>query len=217
MVQLENVQKKIGDELATLQAELPVPSRVTVLEHAKAPLAKKRDRQMKVAAGAFVALFGLVFMAIAMWEFRARRVYHSDEVAQGLGLNLLGTLPPLPIQVRQIGVGAAPEHGAMVEAVDGVRTRLLHAARDGSVRVLMIASAVGGEGKTSLASQLAASLARGGRKTLLVDCDLRNPGAPPPFPGPPGSRLLRGPPWRGHLRGPHPADVRGKPVAAGGR
>jgi succinoglycan biosynthesis transport protein ExoP len=37
--------------------------------------------------------------------------------------------------------------------------------------------AVGGEGKTSLASLLAASLARAWRKTLLLDADLRKPEA----------------------------------------
>ena len=41
----------------------------------------------------------------------------------------------------------------------------------------MVTSASGGEGKTSLASQLAASLARSWRKVLLVDGDLRHPAA----------------------------------------
>jgi capsular exopolysaccharide synthesis family protein len=59
----------------------------------------------------------------------------------------------------------------------------------------MITSAVGGEGKTSLACQLATSLARTGRKTLLVDCDLRKSVLHqlfhlPPTPG--FSELVRG-------------------------
>jgi capsular exopolysaccharide synthesis family protein len=61
--------------------------------------------------------------------------------------------------------------------VDAIRTLLLHTAQTDALRVIMITSANGGEGKTSLASHLAASLARAWRKTLLVDGDLRNPGA----------------------------------------
>ena len=59
----------------------------------------------------------------------------------------------------------------------------------------MVASAVSGEGKTSLASHLAASLARGGRRTLLVDGDLRNPAVHQLFglsAGPGFAELLRG-------------------------
>ena len=62
----------------------------------------------------------------------------------------------------------------------------MHAARTGSHRVVMITSAVGGEGKTSLASHLATSLARSGLRTLL---DRRRPSQPL---DPSALRLARG-------------------------
>ncbi len=96
VAQMELVVKKVGEELGNLQAELPATSRVTQLEPAKPPPARKRDRQFKVAGAAGLGLFGLVFLGVGLLEFRNRRVYTSEDVARGLGLNLLGTLPDAP-------------------------------------------------------------------------------------------------------------------------
>jgi capsular exopolysaccharide synthesis family protein len=95
----------------------------------------------------------------------------------------------------------------ITESVDAIRTQLLHAARSDGVQVVMVTSASGGEGKTSLSSQLAASLARAWRKTLLVDGDLRNPAAHKLFrlPLEPGfSELLRGEAGLGDVVKPTP-------------
>jgi capsular exopolysaccharide synthesis family protein len=43
------------------------------------------------------------------------------------------------------------------------------------MQVIMVTSAMQGEGKTSLASQLATSMATAGLRTLILDCDMRNP------------------------------------------
>ncbi len=61
------------------------------------------------------------------------------------------------------------------ESVETTRIMLLHAARVASYRVVLVTSAVSGEGKTSLSSHLAISLARSGQRTLLIDGDLRQP------------------------------------------
>jgi capsular exopolysaccharide synthesis family protein len=73
------------------------------------------------------------------------------------------------------------------ESIDITRTLLLEVARAESdprsddarliPQIVLITSAQAGEGKTSLATHLAASLAQIGHKTLLIDADLRNPAA----------------------------------------
>jgi succinoglycan biosynthesis transport protein ExoP len=63
------------------------------------------------------------------------------------------------------------------DAVGAFSAAFLHAARLDGLQVVMVASAVEGEGKTALAGQLAAGLARAWRRTLLIDCDLRHPKA----------------------------------------
>jgi capsular exopolysaccharide synthesis family protein len=52
---------------------------------------------------------------------------------------------------------------------------LLHTAKTQQMQIMMITSAMQGEGKTSLSSQLATSMATAGLRTLVLDCDLRNP------------------------------------------
>jgi capsular exopolysaccharide synthesis family protein len=83
----------------------------------------------------------------------------------------------------------------MLESIDATRTMLVHAAHTRSHRIVMITSAVGGEGKTSLASHLSTSMARSGLRTLLIDADLRSPSIHKLFDLPASaglSELLRG-------------------------
>jgi capsular exopolysaccharide synthesis family protein len=144
-------------------------------------------------------MMGLLLFGFAFTEFRSRKVNSSDEITLGLGISTVGTLPLLPAQVRQAALSATTSRdlqweGRLTEAVDAVRTFLLRSLGEGP-HVVLVTSAVQGEGKTSLASQLAASLARAWRKTLLIDGDLRKPAAHQLFdlPGEPGfSDVLRG-------------------------
>jgi capsular exopolysaccharide synthesis family protein len=197
--QKELERRRIGEELGAMRFGSASP-RVVVRESARAPDSKDAKRQLKFAGLAGVAVFGLVFFGVVCLESRNRRVYGARDVVQGLGINLVGTLPALPAHTRR-PLPAAPGsrdvywQNIMTESVDVIRTVLLHSAQADSLRVVMVTSAVGGEGKTSLASHLAASLARAWRKTLLIDCDLRNPAAHVQFDLPlePGfSEVLRG-------------------------
>ena len=163
------------------------------------PALPDRTVQIRTAALGSAGVFVLLLFGVALVEFRSRRVTSSDEVTQGLGIPTVGTLPILPARVLRaaLGTGAVRDsywHGRLTESVDALRTFLLRSLGEGP-HVVMVTSAVQGEGKTSLASQLAASLARAWRKTLLIDGDLRKPAAHKLFdlPVEPGlSEVLRG-------------------------
>lgn len=170
-------------------------SRVSLQQRASTPTDKDYSRQTKLAGAGGVSMFALMLFGVALWEFRARRISGADEVSQGLGLHVVGALPTVPARAASAPARAMALQNQLQEAIDGVRTMLLHAARNEPLRVIMVTSANGGEGKTSVATQLAASLARAWRKTLLIDGDLRNPAAHRVFdlPQDPGlSEVLRG-------------------------
>jgi capsular exopolysaccharide synthesis family protein len=198
--QLNDVVKNLAREVALRKAEPTMGSRIVVLQPAETPTDKDYSRFTKLAGGAGLGLFVLGLFGVGFWEFRTRKVSGVEEVTKGLGLGLVGTMPRLPARARRPLPGQqSPKdlywQSLITESVDAIRTQLLHLARADGLHVVMVTSAGGGEGKTSLASQLAASLARAWRKTLLVDGDLRNPAAHKLFDLPlePGlSEVLRG-------------------------
>jgi capsular exopolysaccharide synthesis family protein len=197
IAQTEDVAKKVAAMVETLTVELEAPSRVTQLEEAVPPAGHDRKQKMMAAAGGGSGALACMLLLVAWLESRSRRISSVEEVIHGLGMRLLGTLPARPQRRGLLGRAQAERswRDRLTESVDSARAVLLHAARQHQTRVVMVTSAVGGEGKTSLATQLAASLARAGRKTLLLDFDLRNPAAHRPFdlPRSPGlAELLRG-------------------------
>jgi capsular exopolysaccharide synthesis family protein len=170
------VTKTVTGEIEALRVELAAPGRVSSFEEALVHPGK--SKKLLMAGGAALAALACVLFAVSWWEFRARRINTADEVVQGLGIRLMGTLPDTAPRGRRAVAGRDPySQRLLIESVDAARTMLMHAARTEAVRVVMVTSAVGGEGKTSVASHLAISLARAGWKTLLVDADLRRPAA----------------------------------------
>ncbi|MEG0020360.1 MAG: CpsD/CapB family tyrosine-protein kinase [Oscillospiraceae bacterium] len=73
----------------------------------------------------------------------------------------------------QIVSKAAPF--AYVEAFKSLRTNLNFVSVNSSLKKLIITSAIPNEGKSSVAINLAVTLAETGSKVLIVDCDLRKP------------------------------------------
>ena len=198
IARMEKALETLNSRIVSINVEPAVGTRVRMLLPASPPSNRDHSKQVKLAGVAGFGMFGLLIFGVSFWEFRTRRISATEEVVHGLGMSLVGTVPSVP----DIKPGANGTTGKdlywqsqLSEAVDSIRTMLLHVSRKEDLKVVMITSAVSGEGKTSLASQLAASLARAWRKTLLIDGDLRNPSSHKLFdlPQEPGfSEVLRG-------------------------
>jgi capsular exopolysaccharide synthesis family protein len=174
----DDLAKKMGTQIQILTVEQMAPDRIQVLE--QAICTPDTDARVKKAGMAGGGTFAFFLLAVSLFEFRARRVNTVDEVVRGLRLGLMGALPPLPRGERRgVAAGGSAKdrkwQSHLAESVDATRTMLLRTAQSESLRLLMITSAVSGEGKTLTSCHLAISLARAGRRTLLIDADLRRP------------------------------------------
>jgi capsular exopolysaccharide synthesis family protein len=201
IAQLQHLASQVVTEVEALNVELGAPPRIRPIEAAVPP--RTRDEKKRLATIAIIvsgAFFGSLF-GIAFLELLKQKVDSADEVPTDLGLRVVGTVPIVRPQVDRAGMinGRSQidrdTQNRLLESIDATRTMLVHAARTGSHRVVVIMSAVGGEGKTSLSCHLASSLARIRSRTLLIDADLRSPAIHRRFSLPPDpglSEVLRG-------------------------
>jgi polysaccharide biosynthesis transport protein len=116
---------------------------------------------------------GLAFLRDAL----DTRIRTSAEIEQALGLPLLGRIsePPRRVRSRDGLVMQEVPNSPEAEALRILATNVELANLDRQAKTIMITSSVGGEGKSTLAGNLAIAFARTGRRVGLIDMDLRRP------------------------------------------
>ena len=170
----------IATEREKLRVEIRSTPRITEIQRAAVPEVPT-NTTTRIALTALAMLGGLCCPAalVALWDVRAKRINDCADVSKGLQLPVIGSVPLIPARIiRRLGSPSKRYqtwHLRLTESVDGIAARVLRKAKLEACHTIMVSSAVGGEGKTTLATQLALSLARAGRTTVLVDFDLRRP------------------------------------------
>lgn len=171
--QLQEISKDMNIKLETMDIEEEAQERIRKIQDAVITPGINKTQRYAIAAIGGMGAFASVCFGIAYLEFRGRRLNGPQQVDEGLGIRVVGTLPAL--SARKLLDPNHPVVAQLTESIDGVRTLLMHDSTSKKRQVVMVTSAQTMEGRTTVASQLAASLARAGRRTLLVDGDLRRP------------------------------------------
>lgn len=178
---LEREAQALRDELKALldrynkvkSAANVDPGTISTLDSAivpSSPYAPNIFKNLGLALVFGVVLAGVLAVARETLDDRIRSL---AEVEEKIGLPLLGHTPF--VESRDIEVLGANRFSALMEAYSSIR-----AAIDFSMprnrNVIQLTSSQAGEGKSTTAVILAELFAGLGRRTLLVDADLRRPG-----------------------------------------
>jgi tyrosine-protein kinase Etk/Wzc len=130
---------------------------------------------LAVTVGLALSL-GIAFLREAMDQ----SIRSPRDIAKIGQINLLGLIPdegddPQSAGARLPVVIFDAPHSIMAESFRHVRTKLQHTASLDTTRSIMVTSPSPGDGKTTIACNLAAGLALNGRRILLVDANFRRP------------------------------------------
>jgi capsular exopolysaccharide synthesis family protein len=160
---------------------------VTVLDAATPPLAPVRPLPRRdIPLGAFAGLILGLGVAV-LRHLTDRSIRTAQDMQQMSAVPVLAMIPAESPRQRLPASGSRSRqqwhridrpqvaYSALDEAFSGLRTSMLHAANSDGRRTLLITSSQPAEGKTTVSTNLAISLARLGRRVLLIDADLRRP------------------------------------------
>lgn len=152
--------------------EQSAPGSIEVLSRASVAGVEEDDKRLKLSVVCLVGAFG---MGIALSLVRARTTQRFDSVGDLPHGGLAPFLGQLPL-AEEMSEGFDPtESPALVESVRMLRTVLLQRLAGDRSSVVMITGAGAGCGKTTFAILMAKSLARCGKRVLLIEADLRKP------------------------------------------
>jgi polysaccharide biosynthesis transport protein len=170
-------EEQVNAQLKQLEFESSQDNvRVTLLDAAVAPNGATNNKRIKYMTVAPIALLFMILSLFCLLEVRAERIADPDILSTRVQSEVYA-LPPLssPRAIRKLSaLEAADQRAQFIQRLDHLRFAVCGSPSElGKGRCVLITSAIGGEGKTTLAASLAARCGNAGMSTLLIDADLR--------------------------------------------
>ncbi len=159
-------------------AQASITSNVEIISQAQlSSVPIKPNKQKNLGMGLLLGLLlgvGLTFLL----DYLDQTIKDEDDVQEKLDLTVIGSIPRIAAAVSseqgQLVTHLEP-HSLAAEAFLALRTNLHFIITDQKHKTVMLTSCLADEGKSTVAVNLAASMAQTGAKVLLVGCDLRRP------------------------------------------
>ena len=162
----------IGDVTLNLLDESGIPEKPTNI------LNPERTAVKGMAAGGLACLVMLVIYAMTRTT-----VTNENDLRRLFSISCLGAIPMVRLKKRSrnkrqdkrilMDTRNVPHY--FVEAMRTIRTHLEKECEGNEIKTILVTSAIPGEGKTTVAVNMAVALANKEKKVILLDCDLRSP------------------------------------------
>ena len=177
VIRVGQMQTKLS-EFEFVQRSLKPP--ITFPGSIAEPTVPVRPRRALNLAIVLTLSLGLGIGLVCVLEHVDRSVKAPEQLTVGLALPLFGVVPRMRRTAALHRGGHLWTPGAPgsieADAYRNLRASLLgHSDKHGPIVTLLVTSAKAGEGKSTTALNLAATCARAGERTLLMDVDLRRP------------------------------------------
>lgn len=145
-------------------------------ESASNPPSFKRNVLNGALTGVILSLLFLLFYA-----FTRNTIHEEEDFKKLLNVDCICAIPQIIFKKRgkeyrkDISIYNKKISQTFLEAVRVLRARIEKDAKKNNLKIFLVTSAAPGEGKSTIAANIAMSLAMSGSRVILVDCDLRNP------------------------------------------
>jgi capsular exopolysaccharide synthesis family protein len=167
----QEMEEALHNRIQALETEQKAPGRITVSSKAVPVSEAYKDKRLLLS---LMTIAGALFCGLVTAQLRTSvnpKVFAADDVQATSRVPFLGQLPHSPTAGTLLNDPSL----LVQECMRMVRTALLERMSGSRQRAIMITSATSSAGKTTVAIELAKSLAHLGKRTLLVEADLRRP------------------------------------------
>ncbi len=168
------------ESIAEIRSKAGTSPGATIIQDAVVPTLPSGPSLVLASILGFImgAMLGAAFAIVL--GLRANRVGGRDELAEYIDAPVMGVIPSVEgWSSRDKAELVARDHpgGPAAEAYRTLSTNIRFLRSQRPVAVIVVTSALPGEGKSATTANLAVVLAETGVRTLLVDADLRRPRA----------------------------------------